>query len=113
MTNVQRVAASIFVLMAMTSPASATFRERTVSYRGYAYGSAGNYCSCQVGPCGFDDLLGQKTFYCDGTTSSWGITEGCFTRIITTFGETCYEGAQDNGTASLPELDIDPDASAD
>lgn len=103
------------VLLTLTPAAFATFRERTVSYYGYVYGSNGVYCSCQIGPCAYDDILGEKTFHCDGTTSSWGITEGCFTRTVVTFGDQCppelaatasdrvddVEDAGDNGSASV------------
>jgi len=103
------------VILAL-APAAFALRERTVSYYGYVYGSDGVYCSCRIGPCGFDDILGEKTFYCDGSTSSWGITEGCFTRTVVTFGEECpaelaaaasdqlseAESARDSSTSVTP-----------
>jgi hypothetical protein len=88
----------------LVQPAFA-IRERTVSYYGYIYGSDGVYCACRIGPCGYDDLLGEKTFYCDGTTSSWGITEGCFTRTETTYGDYCYQEVASGTHATTDEAD--------
>jgi hypothetical protein len=106
----------LYALVLLTlAPAALAFQEKTTSYYGYIYGSNGVYCRCQIGPCGYDDLLGEKTLHCDGTTSSWGITEGCFTRTVVTWGDQCpaelaaatsdqpneAEGAEDNNSASV------------
>lgn len=56
--------------------------ERTYSYYGYNYGPTNDdHCTCRVGPC-FPELLGQKTYSCNGAVYSWGITTGtCFDRV--------------------------------
>jgi hypothetical protein len=82
------------LIMLILAPATfGLVREKTTSYYGYVYGSNGVYCACKIGPCGYDDLLGEKTVYCDGSSSSWGITEGCFTRTEITYGDYCYAEA--------------------
>ena len=79
-------------VVVMLAPSAFALREKTVGYYGYVYGSNGDYCTCKVGPCNpltESELLGEKTFYCDGTTSAWGVTSGCFNYTTITYGATC------------------------
>jgi hypothetical protein len=98
--NYRRLLLATLTLLVLTPRAFALFRERTVSYYGYVYGSDGDYCTCKISPCGYDDLLGETTYSCDGTSSSWGITDGCFTRTVTTYGDYCYQAPAGTATTS-------------
>jgi hypothetical protein len=98
-----RVVRPVFVLsmLALTffaSSSDALFRERTAHYWAWTYGdgvpaySAEYDCSCRISPCAPTyEIVGEKTYYCDGTTSEWGyVDHACADKTIT-YGNYCYQ----------------------
>jgi len=76
----------------------AVLRERTVHYWAYTYGDGmpalrlENNCSCVVSPCPtVYEIVGERTYHCDGTTSEWGYVDHPCADKTYTFGQVCYQ----------------------
>lgn len=84
------------------SSSSAVLRQRTVHYWAWTYGTgvpaySPDYdCECRVGPCApAYEIVGEKTFYCDGTTTQWGYVGHACADITLTLGPLCYQPTPD------------------
>lgn len=92
----------VFVLCLIAAGfATATYavlREKTFHYWAYTYGDGvpayrpENNCSCVVGPCApVYEVVGEKTYSCDGSTNEWGyVDHPCATKTVS-LGPLCYQ----------------------
>ena len=92
------VAALVLACLAMgfAPTADAMLRERTVHYWAYTEGDgipifrAQNGCSCVVGPCNPTwEIVGERTYFCDGTSEEWGYVDHECASTTVTFGPVC------------------------
>lgn len=88
------VCAVIFIGYAFSTVA--VLRERKVQYWAWTYGDGvpafrpENNCSCVVGPCPATyEIVGEKTYSCDGTTSEWGYVDYACTDTRLMLGPLC------------------------
>lgn len=92
------VVLSMLALTVLASSSSAILRERTVHFWAWTYGDgipafrAENNCTCVISPCPFAyEIVGERTYFCDETTSEWGyVDHPCADKTIT-FGPYCYQ----------------------
>ena len=88
----------VLLVIGLATAAYAVLRERTTHYWAYTYGDGipafqpGTGCTCVVGPCpGFYEIVGERTFNCDGTTTEWGYVDHPCTDKTYTSGSWCYQ----------------------
>jgi len=99
-TTITSLVVSALIATAAVLPiaplAQATPGATEVTYRYYAMAyeefTEPTPCYCVVGPCAPENLVGEKTVYCDGTSESFGYTDRnayCFTRVERITGAAC------------------------
>ena len=106
-TSIVILSCMFVTLLAADAYASPT-EERTYTYYGFYHGYVdGQYCICKIGPCSqYGDVIGQKTYACNGAVYSWGITQGtCFTKIELETAP-CGTAAQSGSTGDVSQEEL-------
>lgn len=91
------VVLSMLALTLLASSSGADFRERTDHFWAWTYGggipaySPEYGCYCRVGPCApVYEIVGERTYHCDGTTSEWGYVDHPCADTTGSWGPYCY-----------------------